>query len=210
MMPKTHRIIARKLHDKLKSENGLDLSLIRMVWGSMSPDFLPQYRIYSHYLSDSINFMSNVIVSLIYRIHLMDQFSMSRFQRKIISNQIGVVSHFLCDYVTLPHAANWTFHDKFEIHYIYEQQLAKYALSHQFNGDIIKIEPLEVMTGDQVLLRDLVKEYIIDVVKEYLQKRSFSRDLDYSLSLSYTITKFIFETADLLTVEEAYKKSLVF
>lgn len=210
MMPKTHRIIARKLHHKLKEAKGLDLNLLRMMWGSMSPDILPQYRIYSHYLSDSINYMSNAIVSTIYRIHFMDQFSMSRFQRKIISNQIGVLSHFLSDYVTLPHAANWTFHNKFEIHYIYEQQLSKYALSHEFNGDIIKIKPLEVTADDQVLLREVVKEYIKKVVEEYLEKRSFSRDLDYSLSLSFSIVCFIFETAELLSLEEEFKESLVF
>ena len=210
IFPETHKTIAKELQKSIQENLGIELNEKRVIWGAISPDFLPKYKIYRHYLKDSIHFVVNEIVGLIYLCRFFDTKNMTGFQRKIVSTKVGVISHFLADYVCLPHAERWTFDDNFKVHVAYEKELNQRVQGHVFQDRIIDTASLSINTYESVLLKNIVREYIFDVVTEYRSEKSYERDLDFALDFNRHIMTFVFETAQALYMERTMVQSFVF
>lgn len=135
---------------------------------------------------------------------------MDRFKKRYISRKIGVISHFLSDYMCLPHKENWTFDKSFVDHYKYEKDLNKYAKSHEFTENIIGVKPIDLYEDETIHLKELVINYIDQVEKEYSKSVSFKRDLDFALNLSFNMSSFILEVAQALATEKDLRYSFVF
>ncbi len=210
IFPEAHIVIAKKLCKDINEKYDLKLNDKRMSWGAISPDFLPKYKIYSHYMEDSQDFLVNEIISLIYVARFFNFKQLDGFKRKVISNKIGVISHFLSDYVCLPHKENWTFNDSFKKHVQYEKELSEVAKKHEFKMDIIEIEEIDLFEFKTIHLKELVKDYLNRVVDEYSKEKSYGRDLDFALNLSKNISYFIFDTVEELNLQKAREYSLVF
>lgn len=208
IFPETHTIIAKELTQKLNNKYELNLNEARVIWGAISPDFLPKYKIYSHYLDGSLNFVVNEIVGLIY-ITQRARIPLQGFYRKFISTKIGVISHFLADYTCLAHHKKWRFKDEFRIHVAYEKNLHLSAKQHHFK-EIIRTDDLEISDFDRVLLKRIVKDYIINIVNEYSLEQSMERDLDFALDFNYKITQFILDTVSQLSMEGVRLHAFVF
>ncbi len=181
-----------------------------MAWGAMSPDFLPKYKIYRHYMADSQEFLINEIIGLIYIARYFNFEKLDGFKRKMISNRVGVISHFLSDYVCLPHKENWTFNDSFKKHVVYEKELNEVVKTHEFKKDVITVENISLYEFKTVHLKELVKDYLNRVIEEYSKKQSYERDLDFALNLSTNISYFIFDTVEELNLQKAREYSFVF
>lgn len=210
IFPETHKIIAKNIYDEIYENYNIKLSKNRLLWGSVSPDILPKYKIYKHYKDDNENMVINEIISLIYIVKVFDLYHLTRFQKAILSNKLGVISHFLCDYVTLPHKEKWTFNDSFNKHVIYEKELNELAKNHDFKSNIISVDKINIYEYETIMLKSIVKEYIDNVIVEYSKTQSYERDLDFGLSLSLNITQFILETALELNRNRSIEYSFVF
>ncbi|MDO5754678.1 MAG: zinc dependent phospholipase C family protein [Tissierellia bacterium] len=210
IFPETHKIIAKELQQSILEDQGIELNEKRVIWGAISPDFLPKYKIYRHYLEDSIHFVVNEIVGLIYFCRFFNPKKMTGFQRKILSTKVGVISHFLSDYVCLPHAERWTFDDHFKVHVAYEKELNQRAQGHDFQNAIVDTASLSIDAFGAVLLKNIVREYIYDVVTEYQKEKSYKRDLNFALDFNRHIINFVFDTAEALYMERTMVKSFVF
>lgn len=210
IFPDTHKIIAKNIYNEIYDKYNIKLSKNRLMWGAVSPDILPKYKIYKHYKDDNENMVINEIISLIYIVKVFDFYNLSGFRKTILSNRLGVISHFLCDYVTLPHKEKWTFNDSFNKHVVYEKELNELAKNHKFNSDIISIEKINIYEDETIMLKSIVKKYIDDVVKEYSKAQSYERDLDFGLSLSLNVSLFIIETAIELNKNTSTEYSFVF
>lgn len=210
IFPDTHKIIAKNIYNEIYDNYNIKLSKNRLMWGAVSPDILPKYKIYKHYKDDNENMVINEIISLIYIVKVFDFYNLSGFRKTILSNRLGVISHFLCDYVTLPHKEKWTFNDSFNKHVVYEKELNELAKNHKFNSDIISIEKINIYEDETIMLKSIVKKYIDDVVKEYSKAQSYERDLDFGLSLSLNVSLFIIETAIELNKNTSTEYSFVF
>lgn len=209
MFPETHKIIAKKIHEEILIKYNINLDRKRLIWGAISPDILPKYKIYRHYKKDSENMIINEIISLIYIIKSFDLHKLSRFRRNMISIKLGVISHFLCDYVTLPHKDNWTFYDNCIKHLKYEKTLNQLAKNHKFKN-IIENNHMNIYDNNVVLLKTIIKKYLDSILIEYSKKEEYSRDLDFGFGLSLTISSFILELADEVSLNSDMKYSFVF
>lgn len=210
IFPDTHKIIAKNIYNEIYDKYNIKLSKNRLMWGAVSPDILPKYKIYKHYKDDNENMVINEIISLIYIVKVFDFYNLSGFRKTILSNRLGVISHFLCDYVTLPHKEKWTFNDSFNKHVVYEKELNELAKNHKFNSNIISVEKINIYEDETIMLKSIVKKYIDDVVKEYSKSQSYERDLDFGLSLSLNVSLFIIETAIELNKNTSTEYSFVF
>lgn len=201
----THKIIASNIHSNIYDIYGIKLDKDKLLWGSVAPDILPQFKLHRHYQKESLNYVVNEIVKLIFISRYIE------FNRKIepitirvLSKKIGIISHYLSDFVCLPHAERWTFTTNMVKHINYESRLNDYSSNHDFKKNVITIDEIDIFQDRVIKIRPLIKKYIEDVIEEYSLKTGFENDLDFGLSLSLKVSYFIIDTINAYT-EETYK-----
>ncbi len=62
----THKTIATNMHENIREIYDIDLDKNSLLWGSVLPDVLPKYRFHRHYAKESLDYIVNEIVKLIY------------------------------------------------------------------------------------------------------------------------------------------------
>lgn len=202
----THKIIAENIHQNINDIYGINLDKDKLAWGSIAPDILPRYRFHRHYQKESLNYIVNEIVKLIF-ISRFIEFNrrIDPLTKKILSKKIGIISHYLSDFVCLPHAERWTFTSSNMIKHInYESRLNDYAPNHAFKKNIINVDDVDIFQNRIIKLGPMIKKYIEDVVEEYSLKTGFENDLNFALSLNLKATYFIIDTINAYT-EEVHK-----
>jgi len=202
MFGDTHKIIATNIHENIEDIYDIELNKDSLLWGSVAPDILPQYRLHRHYEKESLNYIVNEIVKLIFISRYIDFDSkIDPLKIKLLSKKIGIISHYLSDFVCLPHADRWTFTTSMFKHIDYEAKLNEYAPNHEFRKNIIQLEDIDIYQDRIIKLRPIVKEYIENVIKEYSKERGFDVDLDYALSLNLKVSYFIIDTINAYSAE---------
>ena len=194
----THKIIAMNVYDNIFNTYGIKLEKETLLWGSISPDILPQYKFHRHYKKESLNYIVKEIMKVIFVCRYLElNKKLDPLTMKILSKKIGIISHYLSDFVCLPHAERWTFTDGINImvkHMKYESQLDEYAVYHDFNKNIIDTNNIDIYDSESVKLKNLIKNYLVKVIKEYSLKQDFKNDLDFAVALNTKISYFIFDT----------------
>ncbi len=198
----THKIIAKNIYDNIYDKYDLKLDKNKLEWGSIAPDILPHFRLIRHYKDESLNFISKEIMKVIFISRFLDfNDVLDPIALKILSRKIGIISHYLSDYVCLPHANRWTFFGNMKKHVNYEKKLDLISPNHDFKSNKISIEDLDIYDIEQKDLQNKIKDYINNVVSEYSLKEGYQVDLDFSVSLNVKITSFILETIDAYSEE---------
>lgn len=197
----THKIVAKIVHDRINDKYNVVLNLDKMLWGSVAPDILPYYKLKRHYLDESIDYISKEIANLIYfcRYSFNENNETSVFT-SYISKKLGIIMHYLCDYVCYPHAYRMTFIGNMASHIKYEQDLNIYAKTYKLHEkdykNKITVDNLNLFEDVDIKLKDKVKAYILNVIDEYKKEnKSFDTDLDFALDLSTRISLFVIESA---------------
>lgn len=167
----------------------------KLLWGSIAPDILPKYRFIRHYKDESLNYITKEIMKIIFVSRYIDfNKILDPIAMKVLSRRIGIVSHYLADYVCQPHAKRWTFMDSMVKHIKYESQLNDYVRTFDFKNNVINVEDIDIYEGEFRDLGSKIKSYINDVVEEYSIKTGFSNDLNFALSINLKMTYFILDT----------------
>ena len=191
----THKIIASNIYDNVFNIYGLKLDKEKLLWGSVVPDIFPQYKLIRHYKDESINYISKEIMKIIFISRYIELNNiLDPLTVRVLSKKIGIISHYLSDYVCLPHAMRWTFSDSMIKHIKYEAVLNEYAEKHNFKKNVINIDDIDVLESKFITLKLNIKNYIESVIKEYSMKNSLKNDLNFALSLNLKITYFILDT----------------
>lgn len=209
MFADTHKIIGNKIYENVQANYDIDLNREELLWGSIAPDILPQFKFHRHYKKESINFVTNEIVKLIYVCRYLDLKNyLDPIMAKYISKKIGIISHYLSDYVCYAHADRWTFTSSIFRHISYEVKLNEYAKDYKFNNDVIIVKDIDIFQDENVKLKTLIKLYIEEVIEQYHSNKGYGNDLDFALSLSGKITYFIIDTVNIYA--EAMDKKIAF
>lgn len=191
----THKIIASHIFDNIYNIYGIELNKKKLLKGSVAPDVLPQYKIHRHYKDESLNYVVNEIVKLIFISKALDfNEIIDPIRMNILSYNLGALSHYLSDFVCLPHAQRWTFKKHLIKHVNYESKLNEYATYHDFKKNIITVNDLDMFKTKVIKLKPIIKNYIEEVIKEYSFYSGYKGDLDYALSLSLKICYFVIDT----------------
>lgn len=193
----SHKIIASEIYNNIFNIYGLKLDKEKLLWGAVAPDILPKYKLIRHYKDESLNFIAKDIMKVIFISRYLEfNKILDPLAIKILSKKIGIISHYLSDYVCLPHANRWTFYDSMIKHIKYESDLNDFALTHDFKRNVINVNDLDIYDTHVINLKNKIKEYINNVVEEYSIKIGFKNDLNFALSLNLKIVYFILDTID--------------
>jgi len=204
ILGETHKIIVNNLYDNMDDIYGVKLDRKTLAWWSTAPDFLPQFKIRRHYEKESLNYVVSEIVKLIFLgRHLDFDRELTPITQKYISKNIGIISHYLSDYVCLPHAKRWTFTNNMFKHISYETKLNSIAQNHDFRKNVITVDDIDIFEHRVIKLRKLIKKYIKDVIKEYSEKEQYENDLNFALSLSTKVSYFVIDTINAYNEENS-------
>ena len=120
---------------------------------------------------------------------------------KLLSRKIGIISHYLTDFVCVPHAKRWTFVGSMKKHIKYEKELDVYAKHHDFRKHIILTNDIDLYDNESVELKTQIKDYIEAVIEEYSLKYSFENDLNFAAEFNTKISYFILDTINAYSEE---------
>lgn len=200
ILPDTHKIVAKIVRDRIKEKYNVNLNLDKMLWGSIAPDVLPYYKTKRHYFDESGDYIAREISKLIYfSRYSYSEGNESKLFINYMSKKLGIIMHYLCDFVCYPHAYRMTFIENLRKHVKYEQDLALYARENKFLEesfrDVITCEDINFFENSDIKLEKKVKAYLIKVIEEYKDSNhSFDNDLNFALNLSTNISILVIES----------------
>lgn len=200
ILPDTHKIVAKIVHDRIKEKYNVNLNLDKMLWGSIAPYVLPYYKTKRHYFDESGDYIAREISKLIYfSRYSYSEGNESKLFINYMSKKLGIIMHYLCDFVCYPHAYRMTFIENLRKHVKYEQDLALYARENKFLEesfrDVISCEDINFFENSDIKLEKKVKAYLIKVIEEYKDSNhSFDNDLNFALNLSTNISILVIES----------------
>ena len=132
MMMKSHIIISKSLLENTDSTKQFFLDSKNFIYGNIKPDIVSKYKLKKHYLDESydmvrrkIGFLSSLNLDSI------DDY----YTKASLSQEIGVVCHFLTDFFCLAHSERWEFKHSMKIHIQYERNLTKVAKDYKIVND---------------------------------------------------------------------------
>lgn len=199
MVPETHRIVAGGLEGYFKSTYGVELDQSKLLRGSIAPDIYPKYKFIPHYYDESIDYIVENIVHLVpYMSEILYNTPWSKLLVHAISYKIGIISHYLCDYMTHPHARRirCTSMQDLREHLLYERGLNRYVRSNGLDSDRVNSDASYPLFVEKEELRVMVKGKIESAVETCLEENiSFANDAASAYGLNVTIMKLVCEAA---------------
>lgn len=194
MVPETHRSVAGAVFHHMETETGIILDKKRLLRGSIAPDLYPKYKFIPHYFSESIDYIVDQIITLVpFMSKIVYDSAWNGLLSGPISYKLGVICHYLSDYMTHPHARRIRFTSAKDIreHVRYENALNQYAKSHPLDPDMASNMAMGSFQGGLQDLKVYVKTQILRFIDQYLQKE-ISFENDYSDA--FILNVFVFQT----------------
>lgn len=173
------------------------------MWGSIAPDYLPYYKIKSHYKNDSLDFIVREITTLILVYRFVDFNNMNKLMLNYLSRKIGVISHYMCDFTCRPHMLNQSFKKNMKEHMDYEKKLNEFAKTFVPERMTIVSDNNNLDSEENNLMTE-IKSKIEQVVEVYAGKDpGYDVDLNFGLTLSMATLDIIMENISVAS-ERAY------
>lgn len=169
------------------------------MWGSIAPDYLPYYKIKSHYKKDSLDFIAREIVSLILVYRFVDFSNINKSMLNYLSRKIGVISHYMCDFTCRPHMLNQSFKNNMKEHIDYEKRLNEFSRCFVPKRQAIIYGNNDFDGEDNNLITE-IKSKIEYVIKVYAGKDpGYDVDLNFGLTLSMATLDLIMENVSVVS-----------
>mgnify|MGYP001202340994 CR=1 FL=1 len=139
MFVNTHTLIAKSIVNNIDENKHFFLNENHFIYGNIKPDLSSKYFFKKHYLKESYDMIESK-VNYLCNLNLN---SLSKyFSVGVLSQELGVICHFLCDFLCVPHSYRWEFKHSMKKHLSYETELntiAKETNLNKFINDDIKI-----------------------------------------------------------------------
>ena len=123
MLINTHFIISKSILKNLEDKKAFFISDKNFIYGNIKPDISSKYVLDKHYLEESLSMILEKIKNLckLTLDSLKKYFSISK-----LSQELGVICHFLCDFFCAAHSERWRFThsmDTMSKHVAYENKI---------------------------------------------------------------------------------------
>ncbi|MDW7670364.1 MAG: zinc dependent phospholipase C family protein [Bacillota bacterium] len=186
MLPQTHAIIAGIIVDDIYQEHHVKLNKTQLLYGSIKPDFYSGFPKLKHFKPESFNTICQDISAI--SASKMDN---NRATVARLSQQIGVVTHYVADYFCVPHNDRETYHNHIIDHIRYENKLHHMYLQ-------TAIPPQNGITVQQIDFSrfDMVTNYLDHLHGLYSDRReSLFNDFNSSLMATRAVATMIVRQA---------------
>ena len=182
LLPQTHMIIADHIYHNTEKSLGIKLNKSSLMYGSIKPDIAPNLLKLSHFKPQSLTLICKEIKGLTEHAYA-DEINYIKF----ISQQIGIINHFISDFFCVPHNDRKTYKNNFIEHMAYENTLHK-----KFKKYDKPIITPKVSTDFLNLSIDEIEEMIEGYHRDYLMnKESMINDIEYSANMSSLVSVII-------------------
>jgi len=152
------------------------------MYGSIKPDIVPKLLKLSHFKPQSLTLICKEIKYLTEYAYA-DDLSYIKF----ISQQIGIINHFISDFFCVPHNDRKTYKNNFMEHMAYENTLHK--MFKKYDKEIIAPK---VSTDLLNLSIDEIEKIIEGFHQKYSNnKESMLKDIEYSINVSSMVSVLI-------------------
>lgn len=179
MLIPTHRVIAKLLLKEIQRYSGIKLEENYFIYGNVIPDIAPKYIKTKHFVNESIDF-------LIYRIN--DLLDNNNITPRKFAVELGIITHYLCDYYCDPHSDREYFKGRVNEHMLYEKRLHS-KFKQGYNLGIFK-QTIESSQDDSI------RKFIYLMLDNYnSDEKSCEKDILFSLYVSSTIGVYIIENS---------------
>lgn len=196
MLANSHKVIAKNIYNNVFENYGLKLNKDKLIWGSIAPDILPKYRFIRHYKDESLDYIVNHISMIIFASRYVNfNKYVDVIALNVLSREIGIISHYLSDFVCAPHAKRWTFIGSMKKHISYERELSDYIKGNDIKKHIILTNDINLYDNQDLSLKEQVRLYIDTIIEEYsVNNVGFETDLNFAADINNKISYFILNT----------------
>jgi len=171
MRKKSHISLAKFLLDNIK-ENKLIKHKKAFYIGSILPDLKPSFLTKRHTIEETFD----VLIKEIKKITV--DYDVKKGISSYFARHLGVITHYLADYCTLPHNSNYT--GTIADHVYYEKEM-KFQLKEYIEVDGIHSEAIK---GQKLQTLDEIVQYITKTHNEYLMElKAIKKDIQYIIEL---------------------------
>lgn len=158
--------------------------------GSILPDCVPSFLVRKHTFEDSFDILKKEFSKLI------SHFDSKKVADCYFCRHLGVIVHYIADYFTFPHNANYP--GKLKDHCIYEEEL-----KHAIRSYVHSPEAIKKRLGGTVYSSDAILKFVQRMHEIYTRMQSVvKRDCEYIVELCHTVVDAI-----LLLFEEQTKET---
>lgn len=157
--------------------------------GSILPDCVPSFFVRKHTFEDSFDILKKELGKLV------SHFDVRKGADCYFCRHLGVIVHYIADYFTFPHNANYP--GKLKDHCVYEEELKHAIRSYVHSPEAIRKRLAETVHSPGAILNFVQRMHEI-----YTRMQSaVSRDCEYIVGLCHTVVDAI-----LLLFEEQTKE----
>ena len=172
MIPQTHIIIAREIHQDVEKNLNIKLDKAQLIFGSVKPDIYSGLPKLKHFKPQSFDVICNEILKI-----SSSSLADNRAHLAYISQKIGVITHYVADYFCIPNNDRKTYKDHFWDHLKYERTLHK-SFKDSASG---KKQSVNLLHGVDFTEIEQIKRYLDDLHDRYQSKgESIQNDIDSS------------------------------
>lgn len=196
MLINTHFIISKSILKNLESHKSFFISDKNFIYGNIKPDISSKYVVKKHYLEESL---SMVIEKIKYLCKLTLDSLKKYFSISKLSQELGVVCHFLCDFFCTPHSERWEFSHSMNKHVTYEKELNNFAKKINFFEHDINYK-----------INNTIEEFFHSIYSSYKSNEtSYKNDLIYSSYICNTIVNYVLDSILINTANSYELKNCV-
>ncbi|MEA1959918.1 MAG: zinc dependent phospholipase C family protein [Bacillota bacterium] len=175
MFCNTHRYIGKFIGKTIEQKSDYALDMKAFKHGCMIPDLAREYKRIPHYKDKSFDFVQKLICSLT------DNKAQEPSDYEV---QLGVVSHYICDYFcqmhNLPKKANIVYHLLYEIYLMFAIKRA--CITDICDNQFDLLQNHLPKTAEEITL--LIEETHLQYMEE---KQSIRNDIHYAVAASLMV-----------------------
>ncbi|MBE5962132.1 MAG: hypothetical protein E7256_12265 [Lachnospiraceae bacterium] len=185
MRKKSHIALAGYLMDSMMKEEIVKYKKTFM-FGSILPDIIPSFLTRKHTIDATFSILRNEIKKIT------DEYDAMEGIGRYYVRHLGVVTHYVADYFTLPH--NKKFEGNLKDHCVYENEL-----KHRLKEYVTSSEALRPRHNGLICKNaDEICQFIQEMHEEYLKAVSaIKTDIDYIVTVCHRIMDAILQLFEL-------------
>lgn len=143
--------------------------------GSILPDCVPSFLVRKHTINDSFDVLKKEFEKLV------SHFDPNKGADRYFCRHLGVITHYISDYFTFPHNANYP--GKLKDHCIYEEEL-----KHEIRAYVHSPEGVRTRLEGTIHTPEAILEFVQRMHQIYVSMQSaVRRDCEFIISLCHTV-----------------------
>lgn len=185
MRKKSHIALAGYLMDSMLKEEIIKYKKTFM-FGSILPDVIPSFLTRKHTIDATFSILHSEIKKIT------DEYDVTEGISRYYVRHLGVVTHYVADYFTLPH--NTKFEGSLKDHCIYENELKHRLKEYVMSEDSARPRQNHLMFKNA----EEICVFIQEMHEEYIKAKSAVKtDIDYIVSICHRIVDGIIQLFEL-------------